>query len=109
MPVDMDLEARTLRTLLALRELKHLHVTKRGKTLTIASGPEHDPDPEARLALLGRGQWRLDLRHHTGRWDKTPFVGDMEEMVDMAADLGRLDDFDPPGSWNQGATSDPSH
>jgi len=92
MPVDMDLEARTLRTLLALRELKHLHVTKRGKTLTIASGPEHDPDP-----------------HHTGRWDKTPFVGDMEEMVDMAADLGRLDDFDPPGSWNQGATSDPSH
>ena len=109
MPVDMDLEARTLRTLLALRKLTLLHVTKRAKTLTIASGPEDDPDPEVRLALVGRGQWRLDLRHHAGRWDKTPIVGDMDDMVAAAADMGRLDDFSLPGSWNQGDTSDPSH
>ena len=68
-----------------------------------------DPDPEVRLALVGRGQWRLDLRHHAGRWDKTPIVGDMDDMVAAAADMGRLDDFGPPGSWNQGDTSDPSH
>lgn len=49
MPVDMNREARTLRSILSDRGLTHLRVTKRGKALTIVSGPEHDPDPEARL------------------------------------------------------------
>ena len=109
MPIDMDREARKLRTALADRELTHLRVTKRGKALTIVSGPEDDPDPEARLTLLGQGSWRLDLRHHSGRWDQTPYVGDLVEMVDIAASMGRLEDFGPPGPWNPGDTSDPSH
>lgn len=107
MPLDMDREAQDLQALLTSRGLTHLHVTKRGKALTIASGPQEDPEPEARLTLLGPGAWRLDLRHHSGRWDQTPFVGDMAEMVDTAADMGRLDDFGGP--WNSGDTSDPSH
>ena len=104
MPIDMDREARTLRILLSEGGLTHLHVKKRGKALTIASGPEDDPDPEARLTLLGQGKWRLDLRHHAGRWEQTPFVGDMAELVDTAASMGRLDDFGPSGPWNQGDT-----
>jgi len=101
MPIDMDCEARALRSLLAERGLTHLHVTKRGKALTIASGPQDDPDPEARLTLLGHGMWRLDLRHHAGRWNQTPFVGDIVELVDTAASMGRLDDMGNGDDWRR--------
>ena len=109
MPIDMEREAEVLRSTLADRGLKHLHVTKRGKALTIHSGPKDDPDPEARLTLLAPGSWRLDLRHHTGRWDQTPFVGELAEIVDTAESMGRLEDFGTPDSWKSGDTSDPSH
>ena len=109
MAIDMEKEARALRAILTARKLTHLHVTKRGKALTIASGPVEDPDPEARLTLLVSDTWRLDLRHHTGRWDKTPFTGSLADLVDTAEGMGRLEDFGPPGSWNRGDTSDPSH
>jgi hypothetical protein len=108
MAIDMEKQARALRAILADRELTHLHVTKRGKALAIASGTEDDPEPEARLTLLAAGTWRLDLRHHTGRWDQTPFTGAMADLVDTAAGMGRLDDF-ASGPWNRGDTSDPSH
>lgn len=109
MAIDMEQEAQKLRAILADRSLPHLHVTKRGKALTIASGPQSDPDPEARLTLLGAGTWRLDFRHHAGRWDQTPFTGGLADLVDTAEGMGRLEDFGGPGSWNRGATPDPSH
>jgi hypothetical protein len=108
-PVDMEREARTLRLVLQQRGLAHLRVVKRGKALTIVSGPESDPDPEVRLTHIPPRSWRLDLRHHSGRWDQTPFVGSLGEMVEMAADIGRLADHDSPGAGNPGDTSDPSH
>jgi len=95
MALDMDREARALRRLLADRGLNHLSVTKRGKALTIRSGS----DPEVRLTHLEGKSWRLDFHHHSGRWDQTPFVGDVEEMVDLAEGMGRLEDFGPPGYW----------
>ena len=98
MAIDMEQEAAALRAILAERKLTHLHVTKRGKALTIASGPATDPDPEARLTLLAPGTWRLDLRHHAGRWDQTPFTGSLADLVDTAEGMGRLEDFGPPRS-----------
>ena len=95
MAVDMQHEAQVLRRVLEDRGLTHLSVTKRGKALTIGNGLE----PEARLTHLGGRSWRLDLRHHSGRWDQTPFVGDIAEMVDMAESMGRRDDFGPPDGW----------
>ena len=50
----------------------------------------------------------LDLAHHTGRWEPTPFVGGLVEMVDTAASMGRLED-DGSGPRDPGDTSDPSH
>lgn len=105
MPIDMNAEAEALRHLLAERGLTHLRVIRRGKALTMVSGPEDEP--EFRLTHLGRDQWRLDLRHHTGRWDQTPFTGTVADLMDTAEGMGRLEDFDAP--WNRGDTSDPSH
>ena len=109
MAVDMGIEAGALRKILGERNLTHLHVTKRGKALIIATGPAADSDPEVRLTLLAPGTWRLDLRHHAGRWEQTPFAGSLADLVDTAEGMGRLEDFGPPGSWNWGDTSDPSH
>lgn len=97
MAVDMNREVGALRHLLADRGLTHLEVTKRGRALTILN----DSEPEVRLTLtlVDAGAWRLDFRHHSGRWDQTPFVGDLSEMVDMAESMGMLEDFGPPGSW----------
>jgi hypothetical protein len=95
MAVNMEREAGALRRVLADRGLTHLRVIKRGKALTIRS----DSEPEVRLRCLAHGAWQLDFYHHSGRWDVTPFVGDLAEMVDMAEGMGRLEDLGPPGSW----------
>ncbi len=108
MTVDMDREARDLADILAKGGWKHVRVTKRGSALTVVSGPEDDPDPEFRLTRAGRDGWRLDLPTHRGRWEQTPFVGDIAAMVDAAASVGRLEDTDA-APWNRGDTSDPSH
>ncbi len=28
-------------------------------------------------------QWGLSVRRHTGRWEKTPFTGTLEELSDV--------------------------
>ncbi len=76
----------TRKSALAAIDLTHLNVVKRGQTLTIKDGSH----PEARLSLVGTGRWLLDFRHHSGRWQPTPFVGSIPEMVDLAASMGRL-------------------
>lgn len=93
MPIDMEREARALQKVLADRGLDHLRVVKRGKALILESGPAGDGDPEARLSNLSPRTWRLDLRHHTGRWEETPFVGDIAELIETAVGIGRLADF----------------
>jgi hypothetical protein len=52
-----------------------------------------DPDPQARLVSLERGRWRLDLRHHTGKWEQTPFTDSLDELLDTALGIGRLQDL----------------
>jgi hypothetical protein len=82
----MDLQATVLQRVLTVRDLTHLRVVKRGQTLTITN----ESHPEVRLSLIAQGEWRLDFRHHSDRWQPTPFVGDIAEMVDLAVSMGRL-------------------
>ncbi len=95
MAVNMAREASFLQRDLKARGLTHLSVTKRGNALTIRC----DSEPEVRLTHAGAASWRLDFRHHSGRWDQTPFEGDIAEMLDVAESMGRLDDLGTPGSW----------
>ena len=39
-------------------------------------------DDRVRLTKLGATQWGLSVKRHTGRWERTPYAGTMEEMVD---------------------------
>ena len=43
-----------------------------------------DGAPVARVTPIGANQYGLSFHHHTGRWEKMPFVGD---LVPLAHDL----------------------
>ena len=62
--------------------LDHLKVKKRGNSLTIFSAQTKDQHLHARLTHLGGGHWGLSLPRHTGRWEKTPFTGTMDDLVE---------------------------
>jgi hypothetical protein len=76
--VASDLES----LLLEYDGLEHIKVKKWGKSLTLHSVDQHGPQNHARFTSLGAGQWGLSLPRHTGRWEKTPFTGPIEELLD---------------------------
>jgi len=39
-------------------------------------------DDRVRVTRLSRGRWGLSVKRHTGRWERTPFTGTLEEMVE---------------------------
>lgn len=90
MPTDMARAARELTKLLADNGLSHLRVTKRGNALTVVSGPHADPD--IRLTAQSTDSWHLEVADHRGRWEFTPFEGQLTDLVDAALSIGRLED-----------------
>jgi len=62
-------------------ELGHLKVSKRGDSLTIFSEDQYGTNKHARLTHLGAGTFGLSFEKHTGRWEKTPFVGPLAEVI----------------------------
>jgi len=38
-------------------------------------------DDRLRLTKLRRDSWGLSVKRHNGRWDRTPFSGNIQEMV----------------------------
>ena len=68
----------------------HLQVKKWGKSLVLYSGEGEDEQKHARLTHLKGATWGLSLAHHTGRWDRAPFTGSLEELWQML-----VNDFAP--------------
>jgi len=52
-----------------------------GRTEKTDSG-EDVSDDRVRLTRLSTTRWGLSVKRHTGRWERTPFSGTMEEMVE---------------------------
>jgi hypothetical protein len=48
-------------------------------------GPQGEMEPDDRLRLTARNPstYGLSVRRHTGRWEKTPFTGTLEELMDV--------------------------
>ena len=44
---------------------------------------EMEADDRLRLTALNRPSFGLSVRRHTGRWEKTPFTGTMDELTDI--------------------------
>ena len=89
MKMEMRLAESKLRTLLDSHEpTSGLYLRVHGDHLILgrreAIGPDGHPegDDRVRLTRLSASEYGLSVRRHTGRWERTPFSGNMEEMVD---------------------------
>ena len=71
-------EAEQLTTAIrGLGNYTHVTVQARGGFLYVHA----DEEPVARLARLGPHHYGLSFHHHTGRWEPTPFTGDLSQLA----------------------------
>ena len=89
MKTEMRIAESKLRGLLEAHEpTADLHVRVHGDHLILGRrepvGPngEMENDDRVRLTRLPASTYGLSVKRHTGRWERTPFSGSMEEMVD---------------------------
>jgi len=61
-----------------------------------------DEEPVARLTPLGREQYGLSFHQHTGRWEPTPFTGDLAHLAGvLVTEFGAyLESYDFPSTKN---------
>jgi hypothetical protein len=78
-----------LRRLLESNELTSgMYVRVRGDHLIAGrkepTGPAGmlEEDDRVRFTQVSRGRYGLSVKRHTGRWEKTPFLGSMRETLD---------------------------
>ena len=53
-----------------------------GRRESLGPGGKMENDDRVRLTRLSASAYGLSVKRHTGRWERTPFSGEMEEMVD---------------------------
>jgi len=89
MKTEMRIVESKLRGLLDAHEpTADLYVRIRGDHLILGRqepvGPngEMENDDRVRLTRLSASTYGLSVRRHTGRWERTPFSGSMDEMID---------------------------
>ena len=87
MTAPMQTAQRKLQRLLDQHELTAgMYVRIHGQHLIVGregSGPNEDDqrDDRVRLTCLNARRYGLSVRRHTGRWERTPFSGTIDEMV----------------------------
>ena len=86
----VDHGAQQLRALLRQHQgLEHLDVEVRGDAVIVFSTEDGDKLRRARFTWLGAGHYGLSLTRHTGRWEATPFHGQLPEVVEvLVSELG---------------------
>ena len=53
-----------------------------GRREPMGHNGEMENDDRVRLTRLSASAYGLSVKRHTGRWERTPFSGSIEEMVD---------------------------
>ncbi len=61
----------------------HLHVRVYGPHLVIYSQEEDERWNRARLTSLPSGQYQLSMTDRRGKWEPTPFMGTVPELLTM--------------------------
>ena len=62
-------------------ELEHIEVRRHGKSLILCSGQKDDRQDHARFTCLGRNEWGLSFPNRSGRWEKTPIIDTLENLL----------------------------
>ena len=90
MPKDMQQRQQALSELVeGNRITAGMYVRTRGDELILGRlepvGPQGstERDDRVKLTRLGADTYGISVRRHTGRWEKTPFTGSLEDMFDV--------------------------
>ena len=75
----------------------HLRARKRGSTVLVESGPAADPVKHFRVCRDTVHLWCLDMADHRGRWERTPFRDNLDEIIHAV-----IENF----SWTLSPTAD---
>ena len=67
--------------------LRHLRVRRRGRVVTIESGPAADPVAHARFRRDTVHLWWLEMPARGGRWDRTPYRDQIERLMATLAEV----------------------
>ena len=54
-----------------------------GRTKRVAPEQAPENDDRVRFTRLGGNNYGLSVKRHTGRWEKTPFSGTLEQTVEV--------------------------
>jgi hypothetical protein len=91
-----DSHAKTVERLLHARDLSHLRARKYGATVIVESGPADDVYKHLRFTRDGVHVWQLHIADHRGRWEFTPFRGQLtpeSACVDHHVPIGSREGF----------------
>ena len=61
----------------------HLRVRARGAVLTVESGPTDDTVPHVRFRRDTVHSWLIEMPRRNGRWERTPFRGELDDLIDL--------------------------
>ena len=53
-----------------------------GRKESVGANGELEDDDRVRLTRLGSQTYGLSVKRHTGRWERTPFRGNIRDMVE---------------------------
>lgn len=81
-----DHHARHVEDQLHARDLKHLRARKYGATVIVESGPDDDALKHFRTRRDTVHVWLLDIADHRGKWERTPFRGELDELVGVVVE-----------------------
>jgi hypothetical protein len=54
-----------------------------GRRAPVGPSSELEEDDRVRLTRLNASTYGLSVKRHTGRWEKTPFSGNIKEMFEV--------------------------
>lgn len=87
-PVMRIAEVQLVKLLEAHEKTRDTYVHTRGNHLIIGRrepigpGGRLEDDDRVRLTRLSASSYGLSVKRHTGRWERTPFSGSIQEMVE---------------------------
>ena len=82
--VTLEREKHQVETALGENGLKHLKVAKRGVNIVVYSEDETGgKENRCRFSYIKDGLYKLNMSNHTGKWERTPFEGTLEELLKM--------------------------
>ena len=79
----LQIDCKNLEKALQDKGFNYLHVMVRSNHLIVYSQYEDEKENRARLSHIARGQYQLSMADHTGKWEPTPYTGDLDEMISL--------------------------